>query len=431
MAQDSGKPKFPAPIPNPLGDDEKTDPNLTIPSQRGEEKTSSDLKRPSNPVTRRQTQSGPSPSTRRTPLAQATTTDTPIPPTPPPAPIRMPDLGLLEPLMKDQGISEIMVNDIRNVMIEKDGKMTFAGFAYPSIEELNRLIRNILDITGRILSPESPYVDTMLPDGSRVNIVGPPLTVQGPSITIRKFPTKSITVHDLMKSEFLDQRMAYFLNVCVVGRLNILICGGTGGGKTTLLNVLTSFIPKNERLVTIEDTPELSVQHYNSIRLQTKPQTPTSAPVTARDLVANSLRMRPDRVIVGECRRSEAFDMLQAMNTGHSGSMTTLHANSPRDGLARLETLCLLAGVDLPLSAIRKQMASALDLIIQIHRFRNGKRRIVLISEVTGTEGDVITLQDIFQFETETEKFKVTGLVPTFLSRLKEQGIELPSNYFF
>ncbi len=347
-------------------------------------------------------------------------------------------MGPLDAFMKDPSITEIMVNDLRNVMLEKEGKLQFSGFSYTSLDDLNRLTRSILDITGRILSPESPYVDTMLPDGSRVNIVGPPLTIYGPCLTIRKFPARRITIQDLMTQDSLDQRMAYFLNACVIGKMNILICGGTGSGKTTLLNVLASFIPKSERLITIEDTPELSIPHFNSVRLQTKLQTPTSAPVTARDLVANALRMRPDRIIVGECRRSEAFDMLQAMNTGHSGSMTTIHANSPRDGLARLETLCLLSGSELPLNALRKQIANALDLIVQIKRFRNGKRRVTAISEVTGMEGDTLTLQDIFQFEMnpmsgdggEGGTFKVLGMVPTFVDRLREQGVEFPQHYF-
>ncbi|MBI2711291.1 MAG: CpaF family protein [Bdellovibrio sp.] len=223
-----------------------------------------------------------------------------------------------------------------------------------------------------------------------------------------------------------------------MGRLNILVSGGTGGGKTTLLNVLCSFIPKKERIVTIEDTPELVVSHANSVRMQTKPQTPTSPAVGARDLVANALRMRPDRIIVGECRKSEAFDMLQAMNTGHSGSMTTLHANSSRDALSRLETLCMLAGTDLPIAAIRKQIASALDLVVQIKRFRDGKRRVIEVAELTGMEGETILLQDIFSYETRvdasghTEKgrFKVTGLVPTFIDRLRENGLDFPQNYF-
>ncbi|MGZ6371435.1 MAG: CpaF family protein, partial [Bdellovibrionota bacterium] len=312
-----------------------------------------------------------------------------------------------------------------------------------TLEELNRLTRSILDITGRILSPEQPYVDTMLPDGSRVNIVAPPLTIGGPCITIRKFPARRYSVEDLMNGGALDRKMAYFLNACVIGRMNILICGGTGSGKTTLLNALTQFIPKSERLVTIEDTPELAITHPNSVCMQTKPQSPASAPVSARDLVANALRMRPDRIIVGECRRAEAFDMLQAMNTGHAGSMTTIHANSPRDGLSRLETLCMLTGFDIPLVAFRKQICSAVDLVVQVKRFRSGRRRVVALSEITGMEGDVITLQDVFLYEVDTAtatapggaasdagRFKCTGFVPTFLERLRDGGVELPRNFF-
>lgn len=345
---------------------------------------------------------------------------------------RMPEMGALEVFMKDPKISEIMVNDLRNVMVEIDGQLQFSGFTYATLAELNHLTQNIMDFTGCFVSPDTPYVDTLLPDGSRVNIVVPPITLLGPCLTIRKFPTQQLSIHDLIRSESMDQRIAYFLNCCVIGRLNILVCGGTSSGKTTLLNVLSTFIPKSERVITIEDTPELRIQHFNSVQLQTKSQTPTSPPVTARELVANTLRMRPDRIIIGECRRSEAFDMLQAMNTGHPGSMTTLHANSPRDGIARLETLCMMAGIELPIVALRKQIASALDLIIQIRRFRNGKRRIVLISEVTGVEGETLTLQDIFKFESEGEsgKFKPTGLVPICLDRLKEQGIEIPNHYF-
>ena len=457
MAQNPGTGTFPAP------DEEKTDPNLVIPedlqkkpsSTQGMDPLLARLIAPAtdespSPPTPFQAQ-GPTPAAPR-PTRPSAPVSAVTPPsaiqtsaataalarTPPQPTIRMPEMGPLESMMKDPTISEIMVNDLRNVMIEKDGKLAFSGFSYTSIDELNRLTRNILDITGRILSPDQPYVDVMLPDGSRVNIVGPPLTLLGPCITIRKFPSQRLGVNDLIAREMLDQRIAYFLNVCVVGRLNILVSGGTGGGKTTLLNVLTSFVPKKERIVTIEDTPELIIQHANSVRMQTKPQSPASAPVTARDLVANALRMRPDRIIVGECRKSEAFDMLQAMNTGHSGSMTTLHANSTRDALARLETLCMLAGTDLPISAIRKQMASALDLIIQIRRFRDGKRRVVEIAEVTGMEGDTILLQDLFTFEaafdptTRAEKgrFKTTGMVPTFIDRLREEGLEFPRNYF-
>ncbi|OFZ84209.1 MAG: hypothetical protein A3K03_07160 [Bdellovibrionales bacterium RIFOXYD1_FULL_44_7] len=385
MPKDSDKPA------DPFQEDEKTDPGISIPS----------------------------PKTSRIVL-------------------RMPEMGALDTFIKDPSVSEIMVNDVRNVMIERNGKLMFSGFCYQAVDEVNRLVRNILDVTGRILSPDQPYVDVMLPDGSRVNIVGPPLTVGGPCITIRKFPAKSFTINDLIATEMLDKKMASFLHACVVGRMNILVSGGTGSGKTTLLNVLTSFIPKGERLVTIEDTPELAISHYNSVRMQTKAQTPISPAVTARDLVANSLRMRPDRIVVGECRRSEAMDMLQAMNTGHEGSMTTLHANSPRDALARLETLCLMSGVELPLLAVRKQITSAIDLIVQVKRFRSGKRRIVAMVEVTGLEIETYTLQDLFTFEISQQhgdkqdhgSFKCTGFVPTFLDRMKEQGVEIPRNFF-
>jgi pilus assembly protein CpaF len=433
MAQNSGNPKFPTPIPNPLAqksqassapiyqEEEKTDPAIVV-----EEKT---------PAPRQAT---PTPVAIQPDKKQDTLSPLP-PPTPQLPPARMPEMGPLDSLMKDPTITEIMVNDLRNVMIERNGVLQFSGFTYQTIDELNRLTRNILDITGRILSPDSPYVDTMLPDGSRVNIVAPPLTLIGPCLTIRKFPSKRPTINDLITNGTLDQRIAYFLNVCVLGKMNILVSGGTGSGKTTLLNVLAAFIPKGERIVTIEDTPELAIQHFNSVKLQTKPQTPGSSAILARELVANALRMRPDRIIIGECRRSEAFDMLQAMNTGHSGSMSTLHANSPRDALARLETLCMLTGIDFPLLALKKQISSAIDLIVQIKRFRNGKRRVIAISEVTGMEGETITLQDIFIYETdldtagqsaETGKFKVTGMVPSFVERLREQGIEFPRSFF-
>ncbi|OFZ18269.1 MAG: hypothetical protein A2X94_07465 [Bdellovibrionales bacterium GWB1_55_8] len=375
------------------------------------------------------------PSQKRPPVIP-----TPAPAMPkPPLVGRMPDMAALDALMKDPSITEIMVNDIRNVMVEKDGKMSFSGFAFRSIDELNRLTRNILDVTGRILSPDSPYVDVILADGSRVNIIGPPLTLHGPCLTIRKFPSKRFMMEDLIGHHMVDRRVAHFLSFCVVGRLNVLISGGTGSGKTTLMNALIGFVPKNERLVTIEDTPELVVGHANSVQLQTKPQTPTLPPVLARDLVANALRMRPDRIIVGEGRRGEAFDMLQAMNTGHSGSMTTVHANSPRDALARLETLCLMGGVDLPLIAVRKQIASAIDVIIQLKRLRNGRRHVVQISEVTGMEAETFTLQDIFGFEVGAKaapgdamnaSFPATGLVPTFVDRLREIGLDFPPNYF-
>jgi pilus assembly protein CpaF len=352
--------------------------------------------------------------------------------------VRMPEMGALSAFMKDPTVTEIMVNDIRNVMVEKDGKLVFSGLALSTLDELNRLVRNILDITGRVLSADQPYLDLMLPDGSRVNIVAPPLTQNGPCLTIRKFPTRRLGIEDLLQTGMFDKRMAHFLNACVLGRLNILISGGTGSGKTSLLNALVQLVPKGERVIAIEDTPELVINHSNSVRMQTKARTPTTGPVTARDLVANSLRMRPDRIIVGECRRAEAFDMLQAMNTGHGGSMTTVHANAPRDALSRIETLCMTAGIDLPILAVRKQINSAIDLLVQIKRFRSGKRRITSITEVTGIEGDTITLQEIFNYETDPKNpqnndaghFVCTGFVPTFLDRLADQGIELARNFF-
>ncbi len=347
--------------------------------------------------------------------------------------------GPLEALMKDPAITEIMINDVRNVMVERDGKISISGFTYSSTKDLNDLVRKLLQTNGKALSPDSPYVDIALPDGSRVNIVGPPLTTGGPCLTIRKFPARRLSIEDLINNNSLDRRVAVFLNACVAGRMNILISGGTGSGKSTLLNALTAFIPKSERIITIEDIPELCLSHANSVRLQTKPQSPGSPPITARDLVANALRMRPDRIIVGECRRGEAFDMLQAMNTGHAGSMTTIHANSPRDALSRLETLCMLSDVELPLIAVRKQIANALDLVVQVKRFRTGNRHVVAIAEVTGIESDTLTLQDVFKYELATKAsnsdaergtFRCTGLVPTFIDRLKDHGVELPQNFF-
>jgi pilus assembly protein CpaF len=394
-------------------DEEKTDPNLVIPAQ----------------LLRKAGAAEPA----RTP------TEPPTPITPGNGPNlfsgKMPELGALSAFMKDPTITEIMINDVRNVMIERDGKLGFSGLAIGNLEELNRLTRNILEVSGRVLTLEQPYIDLMLADGSRVNIISTPLTQNGPCITIRKFPTKRYALEDLIQLEMLDKRSAYFLNACVQGKLNILISGGTNSGKTTLLNSLIQLVPKGERIIAIEDTPELVLNHANSVRLQTKPQSPTSSAIHARELLANSLRMRPDRIVVGECRRGEAFDLLQAMNTGHGGSMATIHANSPRDALSRMETLCLLAATDLPLIAIRKQINSALDLVVQLKRFRSGKRRITAITEVTGVEGETITTQDIFQYETNAQNtdaghFKCMGFVPSCLDKLSEQGVELPKNYF-
>jgi pilus assembly protein CpaF len=349
---------------------------------------------------------------------------------PPPATAALPYLGLIDPLMRDSGITEIMINDVRNICIEKEGRLGFSGLTYSSQEDLYNAVRLLTELAGKDLQPEAPYLDAMLPDGSRLNIISNPLTLNGPCITIRKFPSQRLSAAELVSQQSMDQRIAYFLNVCTVARFNILICGGTGSGKSTLLNALSTFIPKSERIILIEDTPELSLNHPNSVRLQTLPKTRTSSAVSVRDLVVNALRMRPDRILVGECRGQEAFDILQAMNTGHSGSMTTIHANSPRDGLTRIETLCMLANLELPLTAVRKQIANAIDLVIQTKRFKNGKRRVTSVSEVTGCEGDVITLQDLFIFDAETESFKPTGLVPSLIDDIKELGLELPAKLF-
>jgi Flp pilus assembly CpaF family ATPase len=397
---------------NDFSEDEKTDPSIILPQNASG-----------------QAQSVPPPSPPAgavTPASAPASGQNPLPPH-----LRMPEMGILTPFMKDSEVTEIMVNDLRNIMIEKNGQVFQSPHHFTTIEELQRLTRAILDVTGRILSPDSPYVDTMLPDGSRVNIVTQPLTQFGPCLTIRKFPSRRYTLDDLIQSGLMDKRMAYFLQACTIGRLNLVISGGTGSGKTTLLNALAMTIPKVERIVTIEDTPELILQQINSVKLQTKPQMPASPPVTARELVANSLRMRPDRIILGECRRGEAFDMLQAMNTGHAGSMTTIHANSPRDALARLETLCMLSGVELPVVAIRRQIAEAVDVVVQTKRFRDGKRRVITVSEVTGIEGgEMITTQDIFTASPDGSQFKCTGFVPSFLERLKENGVELPHGFF-
>lgn len=342
----------------------------------------------------------------------------------------LPDLGVLNAFLKDIHVTEIMVNDFRNVAIEKEGKLQTTAIRIHDQNELNRIVQNILSQTGRVLTQDSPYIDTVLSDGSRVNIITKPLTQNGPCITIRKFPQRP-KVEQLIQNATLTKKTALFLQACVLGKMNILISGGTGSGKTTLLNILTQYIPKTERIITVEETPEIVLTQPNSVCLMTKPLTPGSQMITERELVTNALRMRPDRIIVGECRRSEALDMLQAMNTGHDGSMTTVHANTTRDALARIETLCLMAGVNqLSQIALRKQITSALDLIIQIRRMRNGKRKIVEISEITGMEGDTITLQEVFKYDQPLDQIVSTGLVPTFLDRLTEQGIKLADDFF-
>lgn len=350
-------------------------------------------------------------------------------------PVKMPDLGALDSLIQDPRITEIMVNDLRNVMIESGGKISFSGYRFPSTEELSRVVRNLLESMGKSLTPEHPAADGTLPDGSRVQVVGPPISLLGTSFTIRKFPVHNLKLTELLQLDSLSPSMAQFLSLCVKARLNILISGGTGSGKTTLLGALLGEVPNSERLILIEDTAELALTHSNSVRLLTKPATGLNPGVPARELLAHSLRMRPDRILLGELRRGEAFDFLQAMNTGHEGSMSTLHSNSPRDALARLETLCLMGGVELPLLAIRKQITAALDLIIQIRRSRDGKRRITQISELTGIEGDTLLLQDLFIWEFSGSRapqgnFKATGFIPTFIEKAEEHGIVIPRTLF-
>jgi pilus assembly protein CpaF len=376
--------------------DEKTDPGIRIPAQ------------------------APAPSTGN---AQTSGTGRVIAP-------RMGSLGLLEDFLKDPGVSEIMVNDTRNIMVEREGRLQSSGAHFSSLEELERIVRALLESTGRILSPDTPYLDVLLPDGSRANIVGPPVTLGGPCITIRKFPAHTLTAEKLIEEATLDLKAAQFLKACVLSRFNVIVSGGTGSGKTTLLNVLTSFVPRTERIVTIEDVPELRFPHTNSVRLQSKPQTVGSPPITARELVANALRMRPDRILVGECRKGEAFDMLQAMNTGHAGSMTTLHANSARDALSRLETLCLQAGVNLPLLNIRKQIASAVDFIVQIERMKDGDRKVTSIAELTGMEGETILMQEVFEFDAVKYELRPAGFLPKRFEQIRASGIEIPSDFF-
>ncbi len=341
--------------------------------------------------------------------------------------------GPIEPYLADPSVTEIMVNSDAAIYIERDGMLTLAASRYSSQAHLRRVIEKIVGAVGRRIDESSPTCDARLPDGSRVNAVIPPLAVDGPQLTIRKFTKRVLRVEDLIGLGTLSPQVAEFLRTCVSGRLNILISGGTGTGKTTLLNVLSNFIPAHERLVTIEDAVELKLAQPHVIRLESRPPNIEGrGEVTIRDLVRNSLRMRPDRIIVGEVRGGEALDMLQAMNTGHEGSLSTLHSNSPRDALSRLETMVLMAGFDLPVRAIREQIASALDLILQISRMRDGSRRITKVSEVTGTEGDTITMSDIFDLSHDgpAAELKATGLRPTFSDRLAYDGLVLPAELF-
>jgi pilus assembly protein CpaF len=346
-------------------------------------------------------------------------------------------LGPIERHLADPTVTEVMVNGSDAIYIERAGRLYRTGDHFASDAHLRQVIDKIVSAVGRRIDESSPMVDARLADGSRVNAVVPPLSIDGPALTIRKFAKHRLTVEDLIGFGSLTPEATEFLSACVAGRLNVLISGGTGTGKTTLLNVMSSLIPEDERIVTIEDAAELQLDQEHLIRLESRPMNLEGrGAVTIRDLVRNSLRMRPDRIIVGEVRGAETLDMLQAMNTGHDGSLSTVHANSPRDALFRLETMTLMAGMDLPLRAIRDQIASALDLVVHLSRLRDGSRRVTQISEVAGTEGDVVSLSDIFAFDyaaglddegRHQGALAPTGLRPGFAERLRDAGIELPA----
>jgi Flp pilus assembly protein, ATPase CpaF len=346
--------------------------------------------------------------------------------------------GPLEPLLQDDTITEIMVNGPKKVYIERNGRIERTNVVFEDDEHLMRIIERIVAPLGRRVDESMPYVDARLPDGSRVNVVIPPISLIGPVVTIRKFYRTPLTVEDLIRLGSATPEVMEFLKACVQAKINIVVSGGTGSGKTTLLNILSGFIPEGERIITIENAAELQLRQEHVVTLETRPPNiEGKGEITMRDLVINALRMRPDRIIVGECRGGEAFDMLQAMNTGHEGSMTTIHANSPRDALARLENMVLMAGTDLPHRAIREQIAMAIDLIVQTARMRDGSRKIVSLTEIQGLEGEVITTTELFKFEHYgMEGGKIvgrlvpTGIRPRFIDRLEEAGIRLPPSIF-
>jgi pilus assembly protein CpaF len=347
--------------------------------------------------------------------------------------------GPLEMLLKDPTVSDILVNGPHKVYVERRGKLEKTDVKFRDNEHLLQIIDRIVSKVGRRVDETSPMVDARLPDGSRVNAIIPPLALDGPSLSIRRFGANPLKLEDLLNFKAFTPEMAMLMEACIKARLNIIISGGTGSGKTTLLNTLSAFIPHDERLVTIEDAAELQMQQDHVVRLETRPPNiEGKGQVTTRDLVRNALRMRPERIIIGECRGGEALDMLQAMNTGHSGSMTTLHANSPRDAQARLETMVMMAGMELPMKAMRQQISSAVDVIIQANRLQGGPRKLTSVTEVMNMEQDVIIMQDIFRFKQlgidqngrAFGQFESTGVRPTFITRLEASGIKLPSNLF-
>lgn len=348
-------------------------------------------------------------------------------------------LGPLEDLLADADVSEIMVNGFKKIFVEKSGKVQLSPVTFTSNDHLRRIIERIVTPLGRQINDSSPYVDARLKDGSRVNAVIEPLAIDGPALTIRKFKKGGITAEKYISYGSITKNMIDFLRICVENGLNVVISGGTGSGKTSLLNMLSGYIPSNERVITVEDAAELQLQQEHVVRLETRPSSMEgSNAVTIRDLIKNALRMRPDRIIVGECRDGAALDMLQAMNTGHDGSMTTTHANSPRECLARLETLCMMSGMDLPVRAIREQISGAVNLIVQISRLSDGSRKILSITEVAGMQGEVVTLAEIFRFkETGYDKnrkiqgtFQATGTIPSFIQKLSDKGVVIPREIF-
>jgi len=348
-------------------------------------------------------------------------------------------LGPLEPLLADTTISDILVNSHKTIYIERRGKLEVTDVAFKDDEHLMRVIERIVSSVGRRIDESSPMVDARLQDGSRVNAIIPPLSIDGPILSIRRFGAEPLRMTKLIEYKALTKDIADMLEMCVSARLNTLISGGTGAGKTTLLNALSAYIPSSERIVTIEDSAELQLQQPHVVRLETRPPNIEGrGEVTQRDLVRNALRMRPDRIVIGEVRGGEAIDMLQAMNTGHDGSLTTIHANTPRDALSRLETMIQMTGMRLSERAMRQQVASAIDLVLQVARLSDGSRRVTSISEITGMEGDTITMQEVFQYERTgvnaqgevIGRFRPTGIRPRFAERLKACGLQLPRVFF-
>src|SRR5262245_19687523 len=348
-------------------------------------------------------------------------------------------LGPLEPLLADGSISDILVNSYSNIYIERRGKLEKTAISFKDDEHLRRVIERIVSTVGRRIDEAQPMVDARLQDGSRVNAIIPPLAIDGPVLSIRRLGTDPLKMPQLIQNGALTKEVAIIFEMCVRARLNVIISGGTGAGKTTLLNALSAYIPHDERIVTIEDSAELQLQQPHTVRLETRPQNiEGKGEVTQRDLVKNALRMRPDRIVVGEVRGGEAIDMLQAMNTGHDGSLTTIHANAPRDALSRLETMIQMTGMRLSDRAMRQQVASAINLVVQVARLSDGSRKVTSISEITGMEGETITMQEIFQYErtgvdsqgTVLGRFRPTGIRPRFAERLKSCGMQLPRVFF-